>query len=87
MTMGHADSASQYINLQFMSRNILGLMARLFWSFSPFLSGVKKFPAAAGVCYKRHTPVGQSGLFCPFLFYRWKTLLSGLYGFNLKENR
>jgi hypothetical protein len=36
MTMGHADSASQYINLPSMSRNILGLMARLLWSFSPF---------------------------------------------------
>jgi len=66
--MGHADSASQYINLPFMSRNILGLMARLFWSFSPFLSGVEKLLDAAGVCYKRHTPVGQSGLLCPFLF-------------------
>ncbi len=63
--MGHADSASQYINLPFMSRNILGLMARLFWSFSPFSSSVEKLPDAAGVCYKRHTPVGQSGLFCP----------------------
>ena len=85
--MGHADSASQYINPPFMSRNILGLVARLFWSFSPFLSGVEKLPEAAGVCYKRHTPVGQSDLFCPFLFYRWKTSLSGLSGFNLKGNR
>jgi hypothetical protein len=38
-----------------MSRNILGLMARLFWSFSPFLSGVEKLLDVAGVCYKRHT--------------------------------
>jgi hypothetical protein len=87
MTMGHADSASQYINLPFMSRNILALMARLFWSFSPFSSGVEKLPDTTGVCYKRHTTVGQSGLFCPFLFYRWNTSLSGLSGFNLKENR